>query len=527
MTAFKRRIHLIALLVLASASPAPSPPTVVPDWLPAIASQPSFEFGLDESLGFGTIADSPSPPNVMVTSTGSLLGTQAIQSGEVDLAVTELSLVQAVSDEPLVLGKATDARVRVTLPSSENVNAKVTLDVKGKTFERTARLVGPQATVMLRIDEPRRLEPVTAKVSISPLAPVTDLNPANNSKTVTYQTVQTAEKVVAFFLPVDWTPEDQSRFNYNETLKKYVQGAADFFVGAYPLATDQIIVDFTMTPHVLTTFEKTLVDSAGKFSYRNALALYGSISIAGRRYRPDADIIVGVLPPDWFKNHGQPKTLGLTLMAVKGTVTGQFDPNEMTTAAHEVGHLYSLYEDYDFAVKPPRPGVEILVPGYWVQHEQELANTPSRKLWTFMSSGSKQVLYWTDRRIYDYLLAKFALRGGTASAPLILAATMAWDVEKEGYPAEYSAGILRFEPTQPVYCSVAGIALKAGSRLEVKLYRGNTLVKTDNQTAVAGNKWYVFLIADANTLKQDKYRVDVYLDGQLTQSNQFEIKASQ
>ncbi len=525
MIAFKSRILLIALLVLAFAwNPARSLPTVAQGWPPAIVNQPSVALWLDET---GTIADSPILPDVTVTSTGSLADTRAVQSGEVDLAVTELGVIQAVPDEPLVIGKATDARVKVILPAGDNVDAKVTLDVKGKTYERTVNLVGPQATVMLRIDELRVLEPVTAKVSVSPVAPVSDPNPANNSKTATFQTVQTAEKIVAFFLPVDWTPEDQSRFNYNEGFKKYVQGAADFFFGAYPLPTDQLTVDFTMTPHILTTFEKTLADSAGKFSYRNALALYGSISIAGRRYRPDAAIIVGVLPPDWFKNHGQPKTLGLTLMAVKGTVTGQFDPNEMTTAAHEVGHLYNLYEDYDFAVKPPRPGVEILVPGYWVQQDRELASTPSKKLWTYMSSGSKQVVYWTDRRIYEYLLAKFALHGGTASAPLILAATMAWETEKEGYPADYSAGILRFEPTQPVYCSVAAIALKAGSRLEVKLYRGNALVKTDSQTTVAGNKWYAFLIADRNTLKQDKYRVDVYLDGQLTKSAQFEIKANQ
>lgn len=448
------------------------------------------------------------------------------QVSDVDLGLSEVSATQAVSDIPLVLGKATAVRTKITLPANTRVDAKVTLDVNGVSYERAVSLIGPQTIVLLRIAEPRVLAPVVIKASVTPTGLGRDPNPANNTQTITVQTVQTVEKIVAFFLPVDWTPEEQSRYNYNTQYPKYVQNAADFFIGAYPLARDQIIVDSTMTPHILTPFEKTLVDSAGKFSYRNALALYGSIAIAGRRYRPDAAIVIGILPPEWFSKHGKPKTLGLTLMAVQGTVTGQFDPGEITTAAHEVGHLYALYEDYDYAINPPRPGVEILVPSYWVEREQELVSTSSKKLWTYMSAGSKQVTYWTDSRIYEYLMAKLALRGGTASAPLILAATTAWRVEKDGSPADYSANIHRFEPTQPVYCAVAGIALAAGSQLEIRLYRGNTLTKTDRRTTVAGNKWYPFLLADANTLAEGTYRVEILLDGRLVKSNQFEVKAS-
>lgn len=454
------------------------------------------------------------------------LETIALQAGEVDLALSEVSAIQAVADAPLVLGKATAVRIKVTLPANTRVDARVTLEVNATLYERAVSLTGPQTVVTLRVAEPRVLAPVTLKASVAPTGIVRDPNPANNTKSVTVQTVQTIEKIVAFFLPVDWTPEEQSRHNYKTMYPKYVQNAAEFLIGAYPLAEDQIIVDSTMTPHILTSFEKTLVDSAGKFSYRNALALYGSIAIAGRLYRPDAAIVIGILPPDWFSQHGKPKTLGLTLTAVQGTVTSQFDLGEATTAAHEIGHLYALYEDYDYAIQPPRPGVEILTPGYWVQREQELVSTPSKKLWTYMSAGSKQVNYWTDQRIYEYLLAKFALRGGMASAPLILAATMAWQVEKDGSPADYSANIHRFERTQPVYCAVAGIALAPGSQLDIKLYRGNTLVKTERRLAVAGNQWYPVLLAEANKLPEGTYRVEIYLDGQLVKTNQFEVKAS-
>ena len=74
---------------------------------------------------------------------------------------------------------------------------------------------------------------------------------------------------------------------------------------------------------------------------------------------------------------------------------------------------------------------------------------------------------------------------------------------------------------------VARAALKAGSTLEAKLYRGNTLVSSaDPQTTVAGNKWYPFLVSESDTLKEGLYRVDVYLDGHLVKSSPFEVKAS-
>ena len=111
-------------------------------------------------------------------------------------------------------------------------------------------------------------------------------------------------------------------------------------------------------------------------------------------------------------------------------------------------------------------------------------------------------------------------------APLILAATMAWQVEKDGSPADYSANIHRFERTQPIYCAVAGIALPAGASLEIRLYRGNTLAKTERRRAVAGNQWYPVLLADANKLPEGTYRVEIYLEGQLVKTNQFEVRAS-
>ena len=453
----------------------------------------------------------------------------AMAEDGIDLAVRNLELTQGVPDEPLILGKLTAARVQIVLTPNTNLDAQVQLEVDGKTYERTVNLTGPAVTVTLKVDAPREVKPITATVFVTPTGQTTGPNLSDHSKTVTYQTVQTTERVVAFFLPVDWTPEERSKYDYNNAFKQHVQEAGGFLVSTYPLPTHQVIVDYTMTPHMLSPFEQTLVDSQGKFNMRNALALYANLSFAGRRYRPDATMVVGVLPPGWFRAHGQPGTLGFTLSDVKGIVTGQYGSNlPPIIAAHEIGHLYSLDEDYDFAIKPNRPCTPVLLPSYWAEHEMELIDTSAKRLCTFMSAASSQDNYWVDQRIYDYLLGKFALNGGAASAPLVLAATMTWRVESDGSPGRTSANVHRFEPSQPVYVSVAGIALRAGSTLEAKLYRGDTLLRAlAPQTTTAGNRWYPFLTAKAHSLPEDIYRVDIYLDGRLAKSNQFEVKTSQ
>jgi hypothetical protein len=161
-----------------------------------------------------------------------------------------------------------------------------------------------------------------------------------------------------------------------------------------------------------------------------------------------------------------------------------------------------------------------------VQRYREMTASSTTKLWTFLSSGSSKVIYWTDNRIYDFLLARFTLNGGKASAPLILAATMDWELDKDGNPADYSAGIIRFEPKQPVYISVAGISLNAGSKIEVRLFRGDSQISSQSQTASAGNKWYPFVLSKDGSLSQAQYHADVYLDGTRVKQTRFEVKAS-
>lgn len=453
-------------------------------------------------------------------------------AGAADLSIKDFSILQAEPNEPLVLGKETVARVWINVPGGSDTAAKITIMLNDKLYERAVTLLSPESEVTFSVDPPTQLVPVTAKVTVTAMGGAGDPNLANDSKTATVPTVRTTERIVAFFLPVDWTPEQQQKDDFVSFYPQFVQDAGDYLVGAYPLSKEQLVYATTTTPHILTTIEKAITDSQGKDSSRNLLALYGSITIAGRRYRPDATMIIAVLPPGWFRAHGM-KALGMALREVKGTITSEFDENDPTTAAHETGHLYWLDEDYDCAVdsskscsQPPNVGgIEVQVPGYWVQRDRELLSSPDHLVWTYMSSGNPKAFFWTDPGIYEYLMAKFSMAEGAASGPLILAATPSYKVEQDGYPSQFAANKHRLEPKKPVYLSVAGMTLRAGSEISVKLYRGNSLVKSDKKTTVAGNKWYAFLLGQKNALAEGSYRAQVYLDGQLQKSTSFEVRA--
>lgn len=450
----------------------------------------------------------------------------ASPSAAPDLSIQDFGLTQAVLGEPLVVGKPTAARVQIASASGGTINASVRVTVNGKAFERTVTITDTQTIVGLKVDAPTTVEPVKAQVSVLP-TDATDANPSDNTKSVTYQTVQTPERVVLFFLPVDWSPQDQSKYNYQTAVPQFVQDAGNFFKAVYPLPSEQITVDSTMTPHMLTAFEKVIVDSKGNENRRNELGMYAGISIVGHRYRPDASFVVGVLPPKWFDNHGQPGMLGFAIPGVIGVTTAQFEPSlEAIVAAHEIGHLYGLYDDYDFAVRPARNCIALAIPGFSVDQERDVTRVGTKNMCTFMSAGRD--LHWADQKIYEYLMAKVTLNRGKVSAPMILAATTAWQLQPDGYPSEMRANIRRFEPGQPVYLSVAGAALKAGSTIQVKLYSGDKFVRdVDKQKTVDGDKWYPFEVADEGELKAGNYRVDTLLDGQVVKSTDFEVKASQ
>lgn len=443
-----------------------------------------------------------------------------------DLSLDKVVVTQAVYDEPLILNKNTVVRASVGYSGAESVDARVTVEFDGKTFTETKSVQGKETMIDVFVGAPQNFRTQTVNVRVEPVGESSDSNPANNSKSVTLEMVKPSETITAYFLPVDWTQEQRQRYNFGVSFPKFIADNAMYLRGAYPLGKDQIIVDYTVVPHMLAANEKHLANNQGDSDMVSMYLLYATIAIAGRRLKPDATLVVGVLPPGWFAAHGKRGTLGMALRDVKGTVTGQYAVTDPTTSAHELAHLYWLYEDYDYAIDPPRPFTWLDRSGYYVEPKlpQEISN--SKKIPTFLSAGAPDQAYWVDSRTYDYLMAKFALApDGQVTAPMILAATMTRQVDPDKFfPLDYSAGWQRFEPKKTVYVSVAGAALRGGETLEARWFKGDQQIFKESKTTQPGSAWYAFGIRDADGLAEGNYHVEIYLDGNLVKTSKFEVK---
>ncbi len=450
--------------------------------------------------------------------------------GAADVSLNSVQVTQAVYDEPLILNKDTVVRALVGYTGAGAADVRVTVEFDGKTFTETKSVQGRETALDLFVGAPQNFQTQTVKVRVEAANAANDANPSNNAQTVTLPMVKPNETIIAYFLPVDWTAEQSARYNFQTTFPKFVRENQDFLKGVYPLGNDQLILDYTLVPHMLGANEKRLADNQGQSDMQTMHLLYATISLAARRLKPDATLVVGVLPPGWFAAHGKRGALGMALRDVKGTVTGQYAPTDPTTSAHELAHLFWLFEDYDYAVSPGRPFTWVDRSGYFVQLQQPQEISAVKKIPTFLSSGDPEQSFWVDTRAYEYLMARFTINGsGAVTAPLILAATMANQIEPDGknYPSDYAAGFQRFEPDQTVYVSVGAAGMMGGETIEARWFNDNRQAATFTQVAKPGSAWYAFALRDKNGLDEGAYRVEIYLDGKLAKTSKFEVKASQ
>lgn len=445
-----------------------------------------------------------------------------------DLVLKDAIVTQAVDNEPLILGK--DTVVRAIVGAANAVDAKVSVEFDGKTFTQSKTISVNPTTIDVFVGAPENFQTQTISVRVDPAGEGIDPAPSNNARSVTLPMVKPNEKIIAYFLPVDWTDEQRTRYNFTTNYPKFVQENAIYLHGTYPLSPDQIIVDSTNVPHMLAANEKNLSNSQGDFDAISSHLLYASISLAARRLKPDATLVVGVFPPGWFAAHGNKSALGLALADVKGTVTAQYVLTDATTSAHELAHLYWLYEDYDYSIKPTRPFTWVDRSGYFVAKQIPEEVSGSHKIPTFLSAYSPDAPSWVDTRAYEYLTAKFTLEtGGQVTEPLVLSATIARQVEPDdkNFPSDYSADYQRFEPKQTVYVSVGAAGMRGGEKLEARWFMDTNQVFQETKTIQSGNGWYAFALRNRNGMPQGNYHVDVYLDGNLVKTAKFEVKSSQ
>lgn len=485
----------------------------------------------DAPSGEPTVPSSGTPTiGDIASAVGGQLSGSVQAQGNTGLTLNDVIVTQAVDGEPLILNKDTVVRAVVSTTGNSPVNVQATVQFDGKSFTQSESVQGKQQIIDVPVGAPQNFQTQNIKVRVDTANSTSDADSPTNYKTVGVPMVKPGEKLVAFFIPVDWTPDQQQRYNYPQAIPQFVKDNETYLRGAYPLGNDQIVVYSTLTPHMLAVDEKQLADNQGDEDYATEHLLYASISIAGRRIHPDATMVVGVLPPGWFAAHGDTQALGISLRDVKGTVTALYAFTNPIVTAHELAHLFWLYEDYDYATDPPRPFTFLDRSGYFVQEKLPEDISPSKKIPTFLSSYSPDNPAWVDTRAYEYLMAKLTIgNGGQATEPMIVNATIARQVEPDGknYPSDYSGDYQRFEPKNTVYVSVGAIGMGGGETLEARWYQGSKQIFSKQQQLNPGDGWYAFQLSNRNGMPQSTYHVDILLNGTVVKTAKFEVKSSQ
>ncbi len=312
-------------------------------------------------------------------------------------------VIQALADENLIVGKDTVARVVG--------GGKVTISVNGVSC--TTLFLGGQCSGNTQDETGATV--VTLGRPIAGASGKT-FTISDGRDSVQRSVITVNAKLNVFFLPVDWTTEmrNNPNYDYNNAIPQMSSASCAFMKAVYPVPPDNVSCNYTIVPYMLRPFEETVADANGQINWTAISAMYAGIGVAGRRYAPDANAVVGVLPPDWFAQHmNSANTLGLELQNVKGIVTSQITPHFLNyqVAAHEIGHTFGLLDDYNFGINPPRNGWIIDSDGFWLNkpsavqtpHYYAIDDTSSQLGGYISFMGAAGAPIWVDKCTYEYL----------------------------------------------------------------------------------------------------------------------------
>lgn len=319
--------------------------------------------------------------------------TTADSAAQTALAVIDVKAVQVIEDVPLVVGKATVVKVVVT--AGATTNARLAVSLGASTNAQTVRLIGGTNTLYFPVDPPSG--PGTLQVS----ATVSSTGGAGGNQLTNTVEVVALQKnsLKVILIPVDWSNQDLAR-NYPARYNSFASQSSDFFKASYPIPEGNLQITKSTTDFMLTADERTIVDSIGNLNWANIMDMYSSIALAGLREMPDADLVVGVLPPRWFaRNLNDPTVVGLELQAVRQAVANQVD-SDYATLAHEAGHVFGLLDDYDFNLNPPKIGDPLDEPGYWLSQAKAINPNDRPTYYSFMGASDPSSQYWVDRNTY-------------------------------------------------------------------------------------------------------------------------------
>jgi len=330
----------------------------------------------------------------VTTTTSSAQGTR--------VQVTDVKAVQVIEDVPLVAGKATAIKVNITA----SVRTQATIEVKlgGSVKSRAITLAKGANTIYIPVDPPSSPGNVEVRARV--------VKPSGNQLAKQANVVSLQRNFMkVLFLPVDWTDQDRAR-HFSAQYNTFVAASSNFFKASYPLPEQNIQIGSSQATHMLTADQRAIADAQGNFNWPAITDMYASIAAAGHRIMPDADLVVGVLPPKWYaRNLNDPAVIGLELHAVRSIVSSQVDAGS-STLAHEIGHVFGRVDEYNFDINPPKIGNRINVPGYWLTNSLQIGTTGKPVYYSFMGAEDAGSRYWVDRDTYMAILQKLQSGAG-------------------------------------------------------------------------------------------------------------------
>lgn len=462
-----------------------------------------------------------------------LRGAYAQGGGE----IVEISPIQVLEGFPLVSGKATV--VRVALRANRASEAKLTVSFDGRDYQQNVRLQAGQQWVDVFVDPPRSAGSLTVTASLS--------GGASGRASVDALVVEPTRRLKIFYLPTDWTPEQRRRLRYDEIIPRFVELQTAFLEAVYPLPEDHVDADYSPAPHMVRANEKALVDASGTVDNRALSTLYGTVYLAARRQAPDADLMVAILPPDWFGTYmASPGTLGLQFKLVSGLVLAQIgmrgvvdlEGEKPIVASHEIGHVFNLEDEYDYSQSPPKRGDRIDVPGYWVIQREPKEDSSIKPTFNFMSSAGLPD-YWVRSEVYGALLRTFTdwdgrsglrkVGGGARSGSegdlraATVEITMAKRLNDEYEPVEPTTS---YRPTEPFRASIALRNVPKGTQITARWYfesvllrEGGTTARTDIAEATLGVG-----LSNEEPWERGRYRLEVLLNRELKGTAEFTVR---
>jgi hypothetical protein len=304
--------------------------------------------------------------------------------------------VQVIEDVPLVVGKATVLRIDILAGTQGQARLDISFGSSRKVAD--VRVNAGGNTVYVPVDPPSA--PGTVAISVQ----ATLGGSAGNRWSGVAEAIALQRNwMKVLFMPVDWSNRDRTRFwpgQYNN----FVAASSDFFKGTYPFPEGNLTLQTTTSMHMLTAQERAIVDSQGNLNWQAITAMYSGMGVAGRRVMPDADLVVGVLPPGWYaRNLNEPNTVGLELHTVRGIVSSQVDA-DYATLAHEAGHVMNRRDEYNFSIVPPTIGARLDAPGYWIGKSRPIDPGARPTYYSFMGAQDANSQYWVNKDTYMSIL---------------------------------------------------------------------------------------------------------------------------